>query len=162
MGHTPAARTPARSIAVTVLAVTTSVTGCLGGVHSSSQTASLNEEVHVGAFAFTVKSVNIGAPKIGIRTAQGVFVVVEFTAKNISDTPRSVYCQNQKLKDLSGRTYDDAVNVGSGEDLFSINPGKQVRFSCAFDVPKGTLPGTVEIHDSAYSKGVAVTVLERR
>ncbi|MGB9223496.1 MAG: DUF4352 domain-containing protein [Mycobacterium sp.] len=145
-----------------MFAVTTSVTGCLGSLHSSSPTASLNEEVRVGAFAFTVTSVNIGTPKVGIRTAQGVFVVVEFTAKNIGDTPRSVYCQNQKLKDLSGRTYDDAVNVGSGEDLFSINPGKQVRFSCAFDVPKGTLPGTVEIHDSAYSKGVPVTVLERR
>lgn len=162
MGQTPAARRRARSIAVTVLAVTTSVTGCLGWAQYASGTASLNEEVRVGAFAFTVKSVNIGTPKVGIRTAQGVFVVVEFTAKNIGDTPRSVYCQNQKLKDLSGRTYDDAVNVGSGEDLFSINPGKQVRFSCAFDVPKGTLPGTVEIHDSAYSKGVPVTVLERR
>ena len=32
----------------------------------------------------------------------------------------------------------------------------------AFDVPKGTLPGVVEVHDSAYSKGVAVTVLRRR
>jgi hypothetical protein len=162
VGQTPAARRRARSIAVTVLAVTTSVTGCLGWGHTSADAASLNDEVRVGAFAFTVTSVNIGAPKIGIMTAQGVFVVVQFTVKNIGDTPRSVYCQNQKLKDLSGRSYDDAVNVGSAEELFNINPGKQVRFSCAFDVPKGTLPGTVEIHDSAYSKGVPVTVLERR
>jgi hypothetical protein len=151
-----------RSAVVVVLAATAMVTGCLSSVHSSSPTASLNDEVRVGAFAFTVGSVNIGTPKIGIRTAQGVFVVVQFTAKNISDTPRSVYCQNQKLKDLAGRTFDDAVNVGNGEDLLNVNPGKQVRFGCAFDVPKGTLPGTVEIHDSAYSKGVPVTVLERR
>jgi hypothetical protein len=162
VGQTPAARGRVRSTAVTALAVIISATGCLGSVHTSAHTASVNDEVRVGAFVFTVTSVNIGAPNIGIRTAQGVFVVVQFTAKNIGDTPRSVYCQNQKLKDLSGRTYDDAVNVGSGEELLSINPGKQVRFSCAFDVPKGTLPGTVEIHDSAYSKGVPVTVLERR
>jgi Domain of unknown function (DUF4352) len=162
VGQTPAPRRRARPVAVTVLAVATSVTGCLGSVHTTAHTAALNDEVHVGAFAFTVKSVDIGTPKIGIRTAQGVFVVVQFTAKNISDTPRSVYCQNQKLKDLAGRTFDDAVNVGNGEDLLNVNPGKQVRFGCAFDVPKGTLPGTVEIHDSAYSKGVPVTVLERR
>jgi Domain of unknown function (DUF4352) len=145
-----------------MFAAAISVTGCLGSLHSSSATASLNDEVHVGAFAFTVRSVDIGTPTIGIKAAQGVYVVVRFTVKNIGDTPRSVYCQNQKIKDLAGKTYDDAVNVGSGEDLFNINPGREIRFSCAFDVPKDTLPGTVEVHDSAYSKGVAVTVLQRR
>jgi Domain of unknown function (DUF4352) len=162
VGQTPATRRRALSTAVTVLAVATSATACLGSVRPAAHTASLNDEVRVGAFAITVTSVDIGTPNVGYRAAQGVFVVVQFTVKNIGDTPRSVYCQNQKLKDLSGRTYDDAVNVGSGEDLLNINPGKEVRFACAFDVPKGTLPGTVEVHDSAYSKGVPVTVLERR
>ena len=162
MGELSAGPRRGRSAALAALAVITSVTGCLSSVHSSSGTASLNDEVHVGLFVFTVTSVDIGTPRIGYRTAQGVFVIVQITAKNIGDTPRSVYCQNQKLKDLSGRTYDDAINIGSGEDLFNINPGMQVRFGCAFEVPNGTLPGTVELHDSAYSKGVPVTVLERR
>jgi hypothetical protein len=145
-----------------MLALTTSVTGCLSSGHSSSPTVSLNEEVNVGKFAFTVTQVNIGVPKIGYETAQGVFLVVSLTAKNIGDEPRTVYCQHQKLKDLAGKTYDNAVTVGRGDDMINIYPGKQVPFKCAFDVPIGTLPATVEVHDLAYSKGATVEVLQRR
>jgi hypothetical protein len=81
--------------------------------------------------------------------------------QNIGGVPRAVCCQNQKLKDLAGKTYEDGVNVGAGEDLIKTGPGKQVQFSCAFDVPKGTLPATVEVHDSAYFRGATVQVLEK-
>jgi Domain of unknown function (DUF4352) len=109
--------------------------------------------------AFTVTKVELGQPKIGYRTAQGTFVVVSMTVKNIGDGLRTVYCQNQRLTDLRGRTYDNAVPVGAGEDMINIKPGKQVDVRCAFDVPVGTLAGAVEVHDQAYSAGVTVTVL---
>ena len=165
-GRCPSAL-PAWTLLVAVLCVqylrwlwvTVTVTGCLGPVHNSSGTAALNDEVRDGKFAFTVTGVNIGVPKIGYLTAQGVFVVVDITARNIGDEPRTVYCQNQKLKDLAGKTYNDAVDAGRREDLINIDPGKQVRVACAFDVPVGTLPAAVEVHDSAYSKGATVKVL---
>jgi Domain of unknown function (DUF4352) len=141
-----------------MLAATTSVTGCLG----SSATRGLGDEVHDGQFAFTVTAIDLGVPNIGSKTAQGVFVVVDLTVKNLSDIERTVYCQNQKLKDLAGKTYDDAVTVGSRENLININPGKQVHVKCAFDVPVGTLPSTIEVHDSPYSSGAAVQVLSKR
>jgi Domain of unknown function (DUF4352) len=152
-------RRPLRSIAVAALTIATSVTSCLGSVHNSSPTASLNEEVRDGKFAFTVTGVNLGTPKIGYQSAQGVFVVVDITVKNIGDVERSVYCQNQKLKDLAGRSYDDAVNIGIGDDMININPGQQIHVRCAFDVPIGTLTGAIEVHDSAYSSGATVKVL---
>jgi hypothetical protein len=81
--------------------------------------------------------------------------------RNIGDAPRTVCCQNQRLKALAGRTYDGGVNVGAGEDLINIKPGNQVRFSCAFDVQNGALPAAVEVHDSPYFRGATVTVLEK-
>jgi hypothetical protein len=69
-----------------------------------------------------------------------------------------MYCQNQELKDLADKTYDDAVTVGRGDDLIDINPAKQVRVTCACDAPKGTLTGAVEVHDRAYSPGATVQV----
>jgi hypothetical protein len=112
------------------------VTSCLSSVHSSSPTASLNEEVHVGTFAVTVTAVDLGRPKVGYQIAQGVFVIVDSRVKNIGDAPRTADCQNQKLKDLAGKTYADRVNVGAGEDLINVKPGQQVQLSCAFDVPE--------------------------
>jgi Domain of unknown function (DUF4352) len=148
-----------RSRAVAALAVTTAVTGCQTSAQSSSPTVSLSQEVRDGWFAFTVTRVNISTPTVGIHTAQGTFVVVDITVRNIGDEPRTMYCQNQKLKDVAGKTYDDAVTLGGGEDVININPGKKVRVTCAFDVPKGTLTAAIEIHDRANSPGASVQVL---
>ena len=148
-----------RTLAVTALAITTSVTGCHSSVPSSQPTVSLNQEVRDGKFAFNVSKVDIGTANIGIHAAQGIFVIADIMVKNIGDEPRTAYCQNQRLKDLAGKTYDGAVTVGGGEDLINIKPGKQVRFTCAFDVPKGTLPAAIEVHDRTYSPGATVRVL---
>jgi Domain of unknown function (DUF4352) len=145
---------------IPALAVTTLVTGCLSSGHGSSSTAALNDEVHDGTFAFTVTRVDIGTPKIGRATAQGVFVIVDLKVKNLGDGPRTVYCQNQILKDLAGKGYDDAMTIGDRENLINIAPGRQVHVTCAFDVPKGTLPGTLVVHASQFSRGVSVKLLQ--
>jgi hypothetical protein len=138
-------------------------TGCNGSVPrtvgSPAPTVALNEPVDVGSFAFSVTSVELAQPKIGYRSAEGTFVVVDFAVRNIGDGPRSVYCQNQVLKDLAGRRYDNGVAVGPGDDMANIKPGNRVRFQCAFDVPVDTLAGAVEVHDTAYAAGATVKVL---
>ena len=145
---------------ISVLAAATLVTGCLGAVHSSSP--SLNDEVRDGNFAFTVTAVNIGVPEAGHRSAEGVFVVFQIMVRNVGDAPRTVYCQDQRLRDQAGRTYDNAVSIVGREGEANIGPGKQVHVTCAFDVPKGTLPAAMVVRGSAYSRGVAVTVLGAR
>ena len=127
--------------------------------YGATPTVALNEVVDVGAFAFTVTNVELGVPKVGSRTAEGTFVVVDITAENIGDGLRTVYCQNQVVKDLAGKRYENGVTVGDGEDLINIKPGTRVDLQCAFDVPVGTLTGAVEVHDTAYSAGATVRVL---
>lgn len=105
------------------------VTGCDDPVpkveYGSTPTVALNEAVDIGAFAFTVTNVELGLPKIGTRTAQGTFVVVDITVENIGDGSRTVYCQNQILKDLAGKRYDNGITLGDGEDLINIKPGNR-------------------------------------
>jgi hypothetical protein len=127
--------------------------------YGSVPSVALNQPVDVGGFAFTVTSVELGQPKIGNRTAEGTFVVVDLTVRNIGDGPRTVYCQNQALKDLAGKRYENGVTVGGGEKMIGIEPGATAAFQCAFDVPVGTLAGAVEVHDTAYYAGATVRVL---
>ena len=142
--------------AVAVITVAASITGC----HASRNgTTSLNDEVRDGDFAFTVTAINLGVPETGNRTAQGVFVVVHLMVRNISGGPRSVHCQNQVLKDFAGKKYDNAVNIGNRDDLTTIEPGRRVHVTCAFDVPTGALPSTLQVHDAPYSRGATVALL---
>ncbi|WP_310785761.1 DUF4352 domain-containing protein [Mycobacterium sp. Z3061] len=131
--------------------------GCLGAQHASNP--SLNDEVRVGDLAFTVTAINLGVPQTGHRTAQGVFVVVNLAVGNKGDRPRSVYCQDQTLRDPAGKRYGNAMNLDSPADLVTVGPGNRVLVKCAFDVPTGTLPAAIELRDSQYSKGVRVTLL---
>ena len=152
-----------RSVVLNVLAAGLLVAGCDSSArqpaHGAAPTVALNHEVDVGSFAFTVTAVELAQPKIGYLTAQGTFVVVDMTVRNIGDGLRTVYCQNQNLKDLAGRTYDNGVTVGNGDDMINIKPDGRVHFQCAFDVPVGTLAGAVVVHDTAYSTGATVKVL---
>ena len=152
-----------RCVAVAALTVAASLSGCddesQPAPYGAPPTAALNEEFREGGLAFTVTNVNLGQPKVGNRTPEGTFVVVTMTVRNIGNWPRTVYCQNQRLTDLTGRSYDDAVPVGPVEDMIDIKPGARVAVQCAFDVPVGALAGAVEVHDQAYSDGVTVRVL---
>jgi hypothetical protein len=151
-----------RSVAVPVLALAISVTSCsTSALHSAPETVGLTEPVRDGTFVFTVMQVDIGEPILGLAHPQGVFVFVRLRAKNIGDDPENLYCQYQGLKDLAGRTYDDAVNGHAGDDAVHVDPGKQVDVMCAFDVPPGTLPAAVQVREFEYSAGATVTVLGR-
>lgn len=150
------------------IALVGSLTGCLDSARSgpaqgsgqdSRPTVALSEQVRDGDFVFTVMRVELAAAQIGLHKAEGVFVVVDITAKNVGEDNRTVYCQDQQIKDLAGRTYDNAVTVGADEDMIGVKPGSRVDFECAFDVPTGTLTAAVLVHDSTYSRGATVTVL---
>jgi hypothetical protein len=132
----------------------------MGSLHGSGP--SLGVEVRDGDFAFTATSIHLGVPKTGNRTAEGVFVLVNLSVKNKGTGPRSVYCQNQTLRDFAGKRYENAVSVGASEDQLRIQPGKAADITCAFDVPTGTLPAAIEVRDSQFSRGVRVMLLGRR
>ncbi|MBI2699391.1 hypothetical protein A9W98_01605 [Mycobacterium gordonae] len=146
-----------RNTALAWILVALAASGCLGARHASAP--SINDEVRVGELAFTVTSINLGVPATGHRTAQGVFHVVNLMIQNKGDRPRSVFCQDQTLRDPAGKRYTNVANIESPGDLVRIDPGAKVLVKCAFDVPSGTLPAAIELRDSPYSRGVTVRLL---
>lgn len=96
-----------------------------------------------------------------IAEAQGEFVIVTLSVQNIGDVPQSYFGTNQKLIDVSGREYgsDSEASLWMNQEggiMSDINPGNSIQVRAAFDVPPGTQPAELELHDSAFSGGVSV------
>jgi hypothetical protein len=127
----------------------------------------LGKPVRDGKFEFTVTKIRPGVRQVGGSAfgvkAQGQFVLVSVTVENIGDEPQSLFGDNQKLFDAAGREYsadsEAAVYLADSNSLWEeINPGNTVDGVIVFDVPKGTDPTRLELHDSLFSGGVEVTL----
>jgi hypothetical protein len=120
-----------------------------------------------GKFEFKVTKLKTGVKKIGdqyVQTkAQGQFVIVSITVKNIGDEARTFDAGSQKAYDQQGREFSADSTAGiylddSNSFLTGINPGNSVKGQVVFDIPKGTQLAQMELHDSAFSGGVKVAV----
>ncbi|GGK53431.1 DUF4352 domain-containing protein [Nocardia camponoti] len=124
--------------------------------------------VRDGKFEFTVTGVDPGVKTIGTnqflqKTAQGEYVQVHLRVTNTSDKAQSYWSANQKLIDDQGRTFENdtmaGVNVNDSTAMTAkINPGNSVEVIVVFDVPAGSNPTAVELHDSAFSTGAKVAL----
>lgn len=134
-----------------------------------STTAKIGEAANDGKFEFTVKGLTCGKATVGTnqyltRTAQGQYCLLAVTVKNIGDEKQSLLSSNQLLFDAAGKKYsaDDTATIYAapeGSSWYSdINPGNSVEGTIVFDVPKGVTPNVAELHDSAFSGGVKVTL----
>ncbi|WP_245845710.1 DUF4352 domain-containing protein [Mycobacterium arosiense] len=86
-------------------------------------------------------------------------MIVSMTVQNIGDRAQSFFATNQKLIDSAGRQYsaDSRADMWINKEIQSdINPGNHIQAKVAFDVPAGTQPSTIELHDSMFSGGVKV------
>lgn len=92
--------------------------------------------------------------------AQGVFYVLTLSVTNIGNEARGYYGSNQKLIDTSNREYtaDSAADMYMNEHIGDINPGNSIQVKVAFDVPPGTVPSMLEVHDSMFSGGAKVSL----
>ncbi|NVI92872.1 DUF4352 domain-containing protein [Actinomadura sp. BRA 177] len=124
-----------------------------------------------GKFAFTVTKVKKGVKKVGNEyfgdTAQGQFVIISVTVKNIGDEARTFTNGNQTLIDTKGREFDADPEASLWTDkesksfLQQINPGNSVKGRLIYDVPRGTKLKAIELHDSMWSGGVTVPLGNR-
>lgn len=123
--------------------------------------------VRDGAFEFTVAGVEPGVEHLGSDAfgvdAQGQFLLVHLTVTNIGDQAQYFDGSSQKLTDIQGRTHsaDGSAAIyldDSHSFLNQINPGNTVEGIVVFDVPKDAVPASIELHDSAWSGGVSVTL----
>lgn len=128
--------------------------------------AKLGQPVRDGKFEFTVTAVKYGVAQVGgsalNKTAQGQFVLISVTVKNIGQEPQTFDGSNQTAKSAGGAEFDNDTtaeiyaNSQSQTFLEKINPGNQVSGVIVFDIPKGEKLASLVLHDSMFSGGVTV------
>ncbi|MFD3591668.1 DUF4352 domain-containing protein [Nocardia sp. NPDC058640] len=124
--------------------------------------------VRDGKFEFTVTGVDPPIQVVGDnpymqKTAQGEYILVHLTVTNTSNKPQSYWADNQELIDDKDRQFaNDAVAgmYANDESVWGsdINPGNKIQVVVVFDVPVGTTPAALELHDSAFSNGARVSL----
>jgi len=134
---------------------------------SQAPAAGLGTAVRDGKFEFVVDSIKCGISSVGsdftVAKPQGEFCKVSVRVTNIGDEAQMLDSSDQELLDAAGRKYQ-----ASGGDVFmadestrdlmmeNINPGNTVSGPIYFDVPAGTQPVKIELHDSSLSDGAVV------
>ncbi|MFM1724536.1 DUF4352 domain-containing protein [Rhodococcus sp. PAM 2766] len=136
-----------------------------GAVVDQPSDARIGTPVRDGKFEFVVHGVEAGVPTVGTNEyltekAQGQFVLVRMTVRNIGDREQSFTTSAQKLVDAQGRQYsvDDmaTITLDQGVSFEQINPGNSLDATIVFDVPSGVVPAVLEVHDSVFSGGESV------
>ena len=132
------------------------------------KTAKIGQPARDGKFEFTVKSSKCGVAKIGTdmlgAKAQGQFCLVTVNVKNIGKEAQMFDGSSQKALAANGTEYSTDgeaamyANKNSETFLNDINPGNQVTGVVVFDIPKNVKLAKLELHDSAFSGGVTVSL----
>ena len=128
----------------------------------------LGEAAVDGKFSFTVNSVKCGIESVGdeyvSKEPQGQFCQVALTIENVGKEPQTMFADNQKLFDSEDREFSPDTSAmiymkdGADTWLKEINPGNSLEGNLLFDLPAGATPATIELHDSAFSGGVKVSL----
>ena len=130
--------------------------------------AKIGTKVRDGQFEFVVTGVKSGGTQIGDSTfgekAQGVFQLVSVTVTNIGDKPQTMLDSVQKVKDAQGREFSPnsmaSISLDGTDSIWleEVNPGNTVKGTLVYDMPKGSAPVSIELHDSMFSGGVTVSL----
>jgi len=82
------------------------------------------------------------------------------TVKNIGNQAQTYSASNQKLV-AAGKQYSASFQAEAfipNSSTVQVNPGLEIEPSVAFDVPVGTVPDGMDLHDSGLSGGVMVNL----
>jgi Domain of unknown function (DUF4352) len=141
-----------------------SSSGSSGSSGSSNDAGvSLGSPASDGKFQFVVISVDrsstAGDPTNEFMqvTAKGQFINVHLNAQNTGDEAQMYFANNQKLI-IGEKQFDAASILGVPGDGDNINPGMGIDTVVSFDVPPGSIPEAIELHDSAFSDGTKVNL----
>lgn len=128
-----------------------------------SHASSVGEPVRDGNFEFVVTGVE-RAPLVSDpafpelqKSAAGEYVMVKVTVTNIGSEPQTFFASFNTLSD--GTTEfrsDDEAWIYLGNTLADLSPGDSVDTAVVFDVPVGTDPESIELHEGPFTEGVVV------
>jgi Domain of unknown function (DUF4352)/Protein of unknown function (DUF2510) len=127
------------------------------------QAGSVGQPVRDGNFEFVVTGIeraplvaDPGFPELQ-KTATGEFVFVKMEVTNVGTEPQTFFASFNTLSDgTTDFQADDEAWIYLGNTLADLNPGDSIDTSVVFDVPVGTDPESVELHDGPFSEGVTV------
>jgi len=120
-----------------------------------------------GDFSFVVKGVDCSQTKLGDqymnKKAQGQFCIVSVDVSNIGDSAQSFFGDNATLFNANKQKFsadtEASIYLDDSSSIYEeINPGNTLSSKVVFDVPAGTTPTAIELHDSAFSGGVTVAL----
>ena len=120
-----------------------------------------------GDFSFVIQGVDCGLTEIGGQhfgtKAQGQFCVVSLTVTNIGNSAQTFDDDDTTLLNAAGQQFSAdsgaAFYLDDASSFYEeINPGNTLNSKIVFDVPAGTTPTAIELHDSAFSGGVTVSL----
>lgn len=153
---------------------TTTGAGATAAASSSTQAAApaaakgagLNSPVTVGSFEYTATGSKDAGTTVGTsplsQTAQGTYVEVDLTIKNVGNSPATFVSNYVKVVDANGKTYDadpTATLYASPNQqawVAAINPGNSINGPILFDVPVGTRAASIEVSDNMFTKGQTI------
>lgn len=113
-----------------------------------------------GDFAFQVGSLD-ASPTAGRYEARGIYFIVEVGIRNIGTEAQTFLPQNQKLFDNAGHEFEadfKAAYALNDDVVMELNPGLSAKVLLPFDVPPDARIAGIELHDSAFSRGVVVAI----
>ena len=134
---------------------------------AAKKAPAIGTKVRDGKFEFVVTKVEDGGAEVGSdgfgEKAQGRFTFVRLTITNIGDKPQTMFTDNQTVVDAQGRTFTPNSMAGihlEDNDVWisEINPGNSVKGTLVYDMPAGSKPASIELHDSMFSGGVTVSL----
>ncbi len=126
----------------------------------SEVAAPVGSIVRDGKFEFQVLGVDRLATKEGLlpqEQPKGEFFIVQLRVANIGDGAHSFGAGFQRLI-VDGNKYDATVSMADENWLEDINPGLSIEASLTFDIPRGAVPESIEVHDSMFSGGALLAV----
>jgi hypothetical protein len=135
---------------------------------AAAQDPGLNTPVTVGSFEFTATGVKDAGNTIGSsplsQTAQGTFIQVDLSIKNVGNSGTTFLSNYVKLVDNTGKTYDadpTATLYASPDQsawVAAINPGNSITGPVLFDVPVGITAASIQVSDNVFGTGKAITL----
>ncbi|MGB0972108.1 MAG: DUF4352 domain-containing protein [Mycobacterium sp.] len=126
-------------------------------------TVGMNESASDGKFTFRVTKVSKAFGAVGFSEPRGQWVIVTVDVVNTGREEQSFMVSNQKLIGSNGAEYEAdwvagaAINDENALSL-SLGPGFATTMKLPFDLPRGVSPDRIELHDSAFSGGVTVSL----
>ena len=153
---------------VTMFALAGCASDSGGDGGNGGESAQIGSPASDGQFTFTVHSFECGEKTLGKNRflkakAKGEFCIAEVTVENTGDQSQLMDGSSQYLY-IGDKEYSadsDAIFADKRAEAFfieEINPGLSVEGIIVWDVPVGSSPDRLELHDSAFSGGVEVSL----